>query len=38
VVVGGTPSALIAGAIIPLMFVLGWWFFTREAPRVAENL
>jgi ABC-2 type transport system permease protein len=38
VVVGGTPSAIIAGALIPVIFVVGWWFFTREAPRVAENL
>ena len=22
----------------PAMFALGWWVFTREAPRVAENL
>ncbi len=38
VVVGGWPSAIAAGAIIVATFVLGWWFFTREAPRVAENL
>ena len=25
-------------AIIAAVFALGWWFFTREAPRVAENL
>jgi ABC-2 type transport system permease protein len=25
-------------ALIPGIFALGWWFFTREAPRVAENL
>ncbi len=35
---GGTPSAIAAGAIIVAMFILGMWFFTREAPRVAENL
>ncbi len=28
----------IALALIPLAFALGWWVFTREAPRVAENL
>ena len=28
----------IAIAIIPAMFALGWWVFTREAPRVAEDL
>ena len=31
-------TVIIAIAIIPAMFALGWWFFTREAPRVAENL
>jgi len=36
--VGGWPATIAAGAIIVVMFVLGWWFFTREAPRVAENL
>jgi len=35
---GGWPSAIIAGSIIVVMFIVGWWFFTREAPRVAENL
>ena len=29
---------LIAIAIILGVFALGWWVFTREAPRVAENL
>jgi hypothetical protein len=29
---------LVGLAIIPAVFALGWWFFTREAPRVAENL
>lgn len=24
--------------IVGVMFVVGWWFFTREAPRVAEHL
>ncbi len=31
-----TPIAAIA--IIVGVFILGWWYFTREAPRVAENL
>ncbi len=31
------PVAL-ALALIPGIFALGWWVFTREAPRVAENL
>jgi ABC-2 type transport system permease protein len=35
----GDPLHLAIGiAIIPAIFALGWWFFTREAPRVAENL
>jgi ABC-2 type transport system permease protein len=25
-------------ALIPTVFLLGWWVFTREAPRLAENL
>jgi ABC-2 type transport system permease protein len=29
---------ILAIAIIPAVFALGWWVFTREAPRVAENL
>ncbi len=29
---------VIAIALIPGLFALGWWVFTREAPRVAENL
>ena len=37
---GGRRSrpVVLAIAIIPAMFALGWWYFTREAPRVAENL
>ena len=31
-------SALGALLLIAAVFALGWWFFTREAPRVAENL
>jgi ABC-2 type transport system permease protein len=29
---------VVAVALIPGIFALGWWVFTREAPRVAENL
>lgn len=47
--IGGSdyPSAISAGrplavalalALILGSFILGWWVFTREAPRVAENL
>jgi ABC-2 type transport system permease protein len=35
---GGAAHTLASLAVIPLVFGLGWWFFTREAPRVAENL
>ncbi len=35
---GGALSVTIALAMIPAVFGLGWWVFTREAPRVAENL
>jgi ABC-2 type transport system permease protein len=35
---GGAGPVIIAIAIIPAIFALGWWVFTREAPRVAENL
>jgi ABC-2 type transport system permease protein len=34
----GTAPVVIALLIIPAAFGLGWWFFLREAPRVAENL
>ena len=36
--VGGPAAVALALAIIPSVFALGWWVFTREAPRVAENL
>jgi ABC-2 type transport system permease protein len=35
---GGWAVPLVALAIIPAVFALGWWVFTREAPLVAENL
>jgi ABC-2 type transport system permease protein len=37
-VAGGYSTVIIALALIPAVFALGWWFFTREAPLVAENL
>jgi ABC-2 type transport system permease protein len=37
-VAGGYPFAVGGILLIPAIFALGWWFFTREAPRVAENL
>jgi len=36
-VAGATP-VIIAIAIIFTVFAIGYWFFTHEAPRVAENL
>ncbi len=36
--IGGAVPVLIALLLIPALFVLGWWFFTREAPLVAELL
>jgi ABC-2 type transport system permease protein len=35
---GGAPFLLVPLAIIFGLFCLGLWFFTREAPRIAENL
>ncbi len=35
---GGFAPVAAAIGIILALFTLGWWFFTREAPRVAENL
>jgi ABC-2 type transport system permease protein len=35
---GAVWPVVIALAIIPAVFALGWWVFTREAPRVAEYL
>jgi ABC-2 type transport system permease protein len=36
--IGGTARLLIPLGIIVGAFVVGLWFFTREAPRIAENL
>jgi ABC-2 type transport system permease protein len=38
VATGGVVPVTVALAIIPSAFVIGWWYFTREAPRVAEEL
>jgi len=35
---GGLLHVVISIAIIPATFAIGYWFFSREAPRVAENL
>ncbi len=35
---GGYGPIVVSVALIPATFALGWWVFTREAPRVAENL
>lgn len=35
---GGWAPVILAIAIIVAVFALGWWVFSREAPRVAENL
>jgi ABC-2 type transport system permease protein len=35
---GGWEHLLIPIGIVFGIFALGWWFFSREAPRIAENL
>jgi ABC-2 type transport system permease protein len=35
---GGVVPIAIALALIPGTFLLGWWYFAREAPRIAEEL
>jgi len=37
-VIGGGAWLLIPLAITAFVFLLGSWYFTREAPRIAENL
>ncbi len=36
--IAGPLTFTISIALIPALFLLGWWVFTREAPRVAEEL
>jgi len=36
--IGGIELLVIPGAIVVAIFALGLWVFTREAPRIAENL
>ncbi len=38
VTAAGLPTVLASIALIFVIFGLGAWVFTREAPRVAENL
>ena len=35
---GGALHSAVALGLVPIVFAIGWLFFTREAPRVAENL
>lgn len=36
--IAGPVTVAISAALIPAVFLLGWWVFSHEAPRVAENL
>jgi ABC-2 type transport system permease protein len=36
--IGGAVRLLVPLGIIGLVFVIGLWFFRREAPRIAENI
>ena len=38
VMIGGTARLLVPVAIGLVVFAVGWWVFSREAPRIAENL
>jgi ABC-2 type transport system permease protein len=37
-VIGGAARLLIPLAVVAFVFALGFWVFTREAPRIAEEL
>jgi ABC-2 type transport system permease protein len=37
-VIGGETRLLIPLAVVMATFVLGFWVFAREAPRIAEDL
>ena len=36
--IGGAERLLVPGGIVVAIFVLGLWVFTRQAPRIAEDL
>jgi ABC-2 type transport system permease protein len=36
--IGGLELIVVPVLIVLVLFALGWWVFTREAPRIAENL
>jgi ABC-2 type transport system permease protein len=38
VAIGGAPRLLVPAAIVVIVTLIGVWAFSREAPRVAENL
>jgi ABC-2 type transport system permease protein len=38
VAIGGGVRLLVPAAVVLLVALLGTWAFSREAPRVAENL
>ena len=37
-VMGSWPALLAPLAIVAAIFVLGFWYFNREAPHIAEDL
>jgi ABC-2 type transport system permease protein len=36
--IGGLELIIVPVVFVLVIFALGWWVFTREAPRIAENL
>ena len=36
--IGGAPYLLVPAGIVVGLFALGYWVFSREAPRIAEDL